>query len=249
LEEKGILTEYPKLSAIDLKKRAQVSEQTTQHELDVMDVKATITAAIRGADSFSILEFTTWPKLCQFNASASPAADRKPVKPDGFLRIDETTSNGSFEHTFYLEVDRSHESQEKITDKALCYREHYTSGGLAVRNGSPRSDYREFPFRVLMVFRTTDRRNNANDAMLRLTKPVRTMVWTTTQKELLNDPLGAIWIRPSDYHAVTQGTPFDPDRKRESIYRRQAERERLVEATVIKHPLLQASGAADHSVM
>ena len=149
------------------------------------------------------------------------------------------------EHTFYLEVDRSQESQEKITSKALCYRDHFTSGGLAVRFGHPRSDYKAFPFRVLMVFRTTERRNNAADAMLRLTKPIRQMVWTTTQDELLNEPLGAIWVRPADYEAVTKGTPFDSERHRDLIYRRQTERERLVETGVAKHFLLQAHQVSD----
>lgn len=243
LRERGTLADYPKLEWTSLEKRAQVSDLTLRHELEVMAVKAAMVPAITAREGFSVAEFSTWPLLFQFQArrpaTASLASKEVLVKPDGYIRVHEKEPDGGLsEHTFFLEVDRSTETQATLAQRAACYRDYYTRGGLAARNGKPRSVFADFPFRVLMVFKNAERRNNTAETLLQTQPSILTQVWLTTFAEATADPLGPIWIRPLDYREATKGTPFDPTRRRDSIYRRQSEREAQVDASVGKHRLL-----------
>jgi hypothetical protein len=242
LREKGKLTDYPQLSSRAMEKRANVSKQTIHHELEVMDVKAAFHSAIRGTDRFTVAEFSTWPLLYQFEAFRSRSnAKPNPVRPDGFICIHENKADGSVWELppFFLEVDRSHEGQNKLADKAACYLDYYKSGGFAERNGKPRSDYKEFPFRVLMVLKNAERRNNTAERLLQSTPPIFTLVSLSTFAEVTANPLAPIWITPADYREATKGTPYDPDHRRPtSVYRRQIEREALVESRIEKQSIL-----------
>src|SRR5262245_37973264 len=68
LRDRGVLSDHPQLSATALNKRANVSELTIRHELDIMDVKAAFHAAIRQTEQFTVATFCTWPLLYQFEA-------------------------------------------------------------------------------------------------------------------------------------------------------------------------------------
>lgn len=238
LSEQGVLVEYPTLPVTALTKRAQVSALTLRHELEVMDAKVAVVSAITKAPGFAITEFSTWPQLYQFRAHRPDNRAEVTVKPDGFVRIREQSDGGVFEHTFFLEVDRSTETQDILALKAACYLDYYRSGGLAVRNGQHRSAYKDFPFRVLFVFKSAERRNNAAERLLQNQPPIFTQVWLTTMAEVLADPLGEIWIRPVDYRDATEGTTYAPGAARGFRYTRQSAREELVESRVKKHQLL-----------
>lgn len=243
LAEAGHLVDYPSVSLSALQKRAQVSDLTLRHELEVMEVKAALSSAIAALPAYSIVEFATWPLLIQFKAfrSSNSGYGKEEVllKPDGLLRLHEQEQEEVYEHAFYLEVDRSTESQEVLAQKASCYINHYRSGGLALRHGGQRKDYQLYPFRVLMVFRNGERRNNTAERLLQVHPPIHTQVWLTTAEEIKQDPLGKIWMRPIDYRDATADTPFDTGRRRDSIgYRRQQEREEFVERLVPKQQLL-----------
>ena len=211
LQEHGVLTQYPAFDLPVLDRRARVSDLTIRHELEVMDVKTAFHAAIKSAAGFAIAEFSKWPLLNEFKVYRS--GNNGPeilVKPDGFIRIHETELDGSkFEHTFFLEVDRSSEIQEVLIARAGCYFDYYKSGGFAVRNGAARSAFKEFPFRVLMVFKTAERRNNTAERLLQNNPPILTQVCLSTIEEVTRDPLGAIWFCPIDYRKVVERTPFD----------------------------------------
>jgi hypothetical protein len=238
LKRSSILDRYPALSPAAIEKRRGVSEITLRHELEVMDVKAALSAAVRQTDRFQIAEFSTWPLLYEFRAF-QPDGTAVTVKPDGFIRVQEETREGLFERTFFLEVDRSTESQETLAAKACCYRDFYRRGGLAERHGRSRSEYEAFPFRVLMILRNTERRNNTAERLLTLTPPVLSQVWLTTFAEVTSNPLAAIWVRPSDYRDVISGSAFDLARTDSlRVYRRQLERDRLVEQQIVKRAFL-----------
>jgi hypothetical protein len=102
-----------------LERRAQVSDLTIKHELEVMDVKAAFHAAIKETGSFSIDVFSTWPLLNEFRAYRPDNGAETPVMPDGFIHINEKAKDGSvWEHTpFFLELDRSNEVQETLVAK------------------------------------------------------------------------------------------------------------------------------------
>jgi hypothetical protein len=122
--------------------------------------------------------------------------------------------------------------------KAHGYRDYFQAGGLALRYGYSAADYKSFAFRVLFVFRNAERRNNCAETLLRMSPPVLSQVWLTTQEELLREPLGAIWLRPIDYRDAVTGTPFDLSRKVMGVYRRRPEREAWIEAKTVKLVLL-----------
>jgi hypothetical protein len=168
--------------------------------------------AVREHPNLSITEFSTWPALYQFTARhTSPVHGRREllVKPDGFIRIRERTTEGHFEHLFFLELDRSTESQEIVAQKAACYLDYYHSGGLALRFGNRRDNFKSFPFRVLMVFKTGKRQNNALERLIRNIPPILTQVWASTLVEAANSPLTAIWTRPKDYLSVAKNHGSD----------------------------------------
>ena len=215
---RGMLFEYPSLAWNQLEDRAKVSELTLRHELAVLDVKTALACAIRATPRYELLEFSTWPLLYQFQA-AQPALPGYPparvlIRPDGFVRLHEHAPEGDlFEHFLFLEVDRSTEPRETLARRAFGYQDFYRRGGLAVRYGSTREAYKDFPFRVLMVLPNEERRNNMAERLLQNDPPVLTMVWLTTFSEITADPLGAIWMRPLDYREITKGTLYDPSRR------------------------------------
>jgi len=238
------LIDYPTIGWQAMEKRTSVSPLTLQHELDVMTAKAAMTSAIAKADTYQISEFSTWPRLFAFpskQANAQGYAKRVWIKPDAFIRICENDADDfdATEHHFYLELDRSTESQSRLQAKAGAYAEYYRSGGFAKRCGATIEKYAQFPFRVLIVCRTAERRNNTAIAMLARHPPILTMVWLTTMEELCRDPLGPIWIRPIDYRDATKGTPFDPyERPESTTYRREIVREEFVQKSIRTHALL-----------
>jgi hypothetical protein len=237
LRDHGVLAEYPALSARTFEKRAAVSELTLRHELEVMDVKAAFHSAEKTAN-VSIAEFGTWPLLHQFDVSRNGHGETT-VKPDGFIRIHEKESDGTSEHAFFLEVDRSSESLDTLVAKAACYLAHYQSGGFAERNGAPRTAFKEYPFRVLIVCKSAERRNNTALRLLQNNPPIFTHAHLSTQAEVTADPFGAVWLTPAAYRDATKGTPFDSERAPVAQpYRSQPDREAHVEKNAAKCILL-----------
>ena len=242
LNSQGQLSEFPALGKNSFEARANVSELTLRHELEIMDVKASFHAALSKSEKFSLAEFSTWPLLHQFETSRHGHGSDILVKPDGFIRIHEQEEDTKgFAHECFLEVDRSSEKQDALIAKAVCYLEYYRTGGFAARNGASRSDFKDFPFRVLMVFKSAERRNNTAERLVHNNPPILTQVWLTTLAEVTSDPFGAIWIQPKGYRETTSGTPFETGRKNSTFgYRSQPERETFVEKHITKLRLLEA---------
>jgi hypothetical protein len=241
LQAHGILKEYPQLDLPVLEKRARVSDLTIRHELEIMDVKAAFHAAIKNTENFTLAEFSTWPLLYQFEAFRNGRGGTTvTVKPDGFIRIHEQEQDGGVsEHVFFLEVDRSSETQDTLINRAGSYFDYYKSGGFAVKNGAPQSAFKEYPFRVLMIFKSAERRNNTAERLLQNTPPILTQVCLSTIDEVTSNPLGAIWFRPIEYHEATKGTAFDTEKRREQWgYQRQTARELWIEQKVQKRCIL-----------
>lgn len=243
LRELGILAEYPRHDLPALERRAQVSTLTISHELEVMDVKSAFHSAIQSTEKFNIVEFSTWPLLNQFEVSRNGYGSDILVKPDGFIRFHEKESAGGVsEHSLFLEVDRSSEMQDTLVNRAGAYFDYYKSGGFAVKNGATRDCFKEYPFRVLFVFKSAERRNNMAERLLQNTPPILTLVYLTTFAEVKADPLGPIWIRPLDYREVTKGTHHDPEgRSQQFGYKRQTARELFIELKIRKIRLLEGS--------
>jgi hypothetical protein len=234
-------SEYPTFGEDSFVARANVSEPTLRHELEIMDVKAAVHDALRKSEIFSIDKFCTWPELYQFETPHPGHGADILVKPDGFIRIHEKEpGTKGFFHELFLEVDRSNETQDRLVGKAASYMEYYKSGGFAVRNGGSRSQVKDFPFRVLIVVKSFDRRNNLAERLAMNNPPILRQAWLTTFAEVTADPLGPIWILPVDYRNVTAGTRFYNERPNRTFeYRRQAEREAFVEEKIKKWKLFE----------
>lgn len=241
LREQGVLAEYPVHSLPALVKRAVVSEAIIPHELAVVDVKTAFHSAVRKVQKLSLAEFGTWSQLYEFEISQNswPAF---PAKPDGFIRIHEAmVEGGIFENSFFLEVDRSTETQSILVSHATAYLDYYKSGGFALRNGAPRSAFENYPFRVLFVLKTEERRNNTAERLLQCNPPILTQVYLSTISEVRRNPLGAIWIRPLDYREASKDTIFSfSDQWRRQAYARQTMRDLHVAKTIKKIPLLDS---------
>jgi hypothetical protein len=245
LHKHGILAQYPAFDLPALERRARVSNLTIQHELAVMDVKMAFHSAITTTPSFTIAEFSTWPLLNEFKAYRSGHNGAEIlVKPDGFISIHEKEAGTKgFAHEFFLEVDRSTETQDVLITRAGCYFDYYKSGGFAAHNGAARSAYKEYPFRVLFVFKNAERRNNMAERLLQNNPPILTQVVLSTFDEVLTNPLGAIWTCARDYRDAVKGTAFEVKHHQEKFgYQRQTAREIFIEKNVRKFRLL----AEDH---
>lgn len=198
LVQNGHVADLPRLSLTAFERRARVSDLTIRHELAVMDVKTALVRGISSESGMTVLEFTTWPLLNQFGVSRQRRSAIT-VKPDGYLRVEETTKAGEvYEHAFYFEVDRGTETLGTLSERAVCYRDHYARGGYAMSRGGNSADYAAFPFRVLYVLPSPVRLANTARALLALQPPIETQVWLTTMKELCTDALGHVWVRPRD---------------------------------------------------
>lgn len=238
IHEEGVLHDLPQLPWSALEQRLQVSELTLRHELEVMNVKAAFFTTTREHPSINIAEFTTWPMLCQFKAVLRQG-DEITVKPDGFLRLRHEIGAELFEHIFFLELDRSTETLDTLVRKAQAYLAYYQAGGLAERFGHHRSAYKEFPFRVLMVFKTAERRNNVAERLLAGSPPILTLTWLATIDEVFAGPLGPLWVRPRDYREAIAGTAYSNGSPQLSdVYRRDADRNRHVEGRLQRQTLL-----------
>lgn len=241
LKDKGMLLAYPPRALASFEARANVSDLTVRHELEVMDVKAAFHSAIRRTEACKLEQFSTWPRLHEFEASSSGyGAKEMTIRPDGFIRIRTAERDSSAtERTFFLEVDRSTEIQDTLVTRAGSYLQFYKSGGFAVKNGAPRSEFKNFPFRVLMIFKTAERRNNTAERLLQSNPPIFTQACLATLEDVKRDPLGSIWIYPRDYREATAGTMFGTERKRlQSECKHQAEREGFVECRIKKSSVL-----------
>jgi hypothetical protein len=254
LRRTGQLADYPAIGWESMERRAHVSPFTLQHELDVLSTKAALISKLRTATHHRVAEFSTWPWLFAFKARQQTAdgyGRAVMMKPDAFVRIqiDGSGDMAPRQSSFYLELDRSTETQQNLRGRASGYLDFYRTGGFAKRCGQTPESFRQFPFRVLWIFRNAERRNNAAESFLRHHPPILTMAWLTTFDELVKNPMGDIWIRPVDYQRVIRGTPFDPIRHSPTnFYRRQKAREQFVEARITKSTLLTETEKSDPSL-
>lgn len=235
----GMIEDLPHITWLQLEKRVRVSELTLQHELDVQDVRGAFYLAAGTSPELSVAEFSTWPILFQFDA-LTPAGAAVTVKPDGFLRLHKRSPTGEvFEYLAFLEVDRSTEPHETLMTRAACYRDYYRRGGFAMRRGELPEAFEQFPFRVLMVLKNAERRNNTAERLLQLRPPILTQVWLTTFAETTSNVFGSVWTRPTDYREAVEGSPF-ADAHLVGTYRRKVAREEFVEQRLNKHSLFGA---------
>jgi hypothetical protein len=186
-------------------KRAQVSELTLKHELEVMDVKAAFQREATKRDDITIAEFSTWPKLNEFSVrdeADRPFGKMKKVKPDGFIRIHQRDPDGSlWEHMYFLEVDRSTEKLDILAQRLRSYNLFYRSGGIAKKFGVAQASFRDFPFRILVICKSNSRVQNLVELLTKNSPSIlqQIAVYPMLEAELNPfQPLDSSWQPRSD---------------------------------------------------
>jgi len=117
-------------------------------------------------------------------------------------------TGGVSEYSFFPELDRSSQTQDTLATRAGAYVDFYKSGGFAVRNGAARSAYKEYPFRVLFIFKNAERRNNMAEQLLENNPPIFTQVMLSIFNEVVVHPLDPIWTCPRDYREADERDAF-----------------------------------------
>ena len=239
----GHLSDYPHFTWKQLEKRIDVSPLTIPHELEVLDVKTSLSCALSRTPGAELREFLTWPRLYEFTAAQPPrdgySSSRVTIRPDGYIRLYEQEGEDYHEHFLFLEVDRDTEHHETLVLRFYGYHDYDRRGGLAEWYGESAELRDEFTFRVLVVLHSDERRNNLAERLLQNNPPVLRRAWLTTYREVTTNPLGAIWMRPLEYREITRGTEFDPSRPRTGAYRRRKEREEFVAGELEKLSLFE----------
>jgi Replication-relaxation len=210
LADRGHLADYPNLGLAALEKRARVSELTVRHELSVMDLKIAFTTGVAKQSTLTLHQFCTWPRLYQFSSSTIAEGFRMRqgiIKPDGYMRLAEETDGASREHIFFIEMDRSTENLASLVARAVAYLDYYRSGGFAVWRGGSRDEYKKYPFRILGVFISEERKKNLAARLLENDPPIRHQWYLATLADAIRDPLGPIWTTPADCEDSADDSP------------------------------------------
>lgn len=184
---------------------------------------------------FSVTEFATWPRLYEFKTEHLDTRERITLKPDAYIEIHESVDDEVAEHRFFLEHDRGSEVLQRLAVKAHGYSSFYRTGGLAIRFGFDPSDYKDFPFRVLITLLNEERRNNVAERLLKEAHFLKQQFLLTTLDEFIRDPLAPIWMTLKDYAQATAETIYDP--RQHTARRRVTPRDRMVAERVTKRSL------------
>jgi hypothetical protein len=156
-----------------------------QHHLEIQSIKAALFAACRATEGVSLSHFQA-PGHELLSKQHLCAA----LRPDASLRLDLQDGSSNNHPLFYfLEIDRSTETQGILMQKAARYLEYSRR-----REGFP-----THRFRVLFVFTTKARRDNTAVRLLTAEPRMHSLIWLTTEEEFVTNPLGLIWVSPKDY--------------------------------------------------
>ena len=202
LKQAGLLDPSDDRGWIKIQKRQRIGDLMLQHELAVLDVKTAFITAIGNHSQLELVEMSVAPDRHQFRVVEAVPAPGGGVrfrslfaKPDGFLHFRQRREDGSMaDRFFFLEVDRGTEPLGRLLQKSRHYTQYYRKGGFAIRLGQRREEFRRFPFRVLMIFKSALRVTNAVTKLARPGGGRKWQVAFTTMNELLSSPLKAIGI-------------------------------------------------------
>lgn len=203
LKDRGLLPDSSQGLPASLERIPRTRDSTVRRELEVLDVRIALQEALAGLP-FTLTCFTTSQHL-QASSSGRPRNGLR-IRPDAFIAFNHTTPGShSSSILLYLQPDRPAESLESLVARAQAYRTHFQSGDFARFLGESPERYRDFPFRVLFVFKTRERQDAFAQCLLSLSPPILTQAWLTTFAELVADPVGAIWLCPIDYRPRSNG--------------------------------------------
>jgi hypothetical protein len=169
-----------------------VSPKMRAHERMLADCHFALTAAARTNGNLSA---DIWhdPGSATFTVRCTDHATIETVRPDGFCSVQMNHHRKFF---FFVEVDRSTETQGHLIHLAQQYRQYSRAADFAARFGDC-YEAKRTTFRVLLILKSPLRLENTLKS-LRLHAGVLTLFWLTTFDSFIRDPFGAIWKCPLD---------------------------------------------------
>lgn len=166
-----------------------VSRHMLRHELLLADCLSCITRSAEAKNWFT--EVSVDENQISFELDCPTHNRRESVTPDAFVTI-----YGEQTEHFFLEIDRSTETQAHLVHLAEQYRSFHRSG--AFRPGpAPECDTRH-RMRVLFVMMSRKRLERTAALVHRFTG-VRTLIWFCLAEDFVADPIDANWRCPIDF--------------------------------------------------
>jgi hypothetical protein len=189
--------------------------------------------------------FSAWPR--EF---ALPARGGSALFPDAYALFHHRPNprEPAVESAAFFEWDRSTEARRVLRKKAEAYDRFYRSGDYARRQGGRPEESNAYPFRTVFVVPNDERRNNVLEEFARPhAQPlIADQFWVTTEKEVVGDPFGPIYLHIGDYINATRGTRYDPA-THVTKYRTR-ERDQLVRERTTKRPLLDLRADSERRI-
>lgn len=192
------------LQSFDHSKTQPISPRMHQHEKMLADVRFALKGAAKQA-GFDIC-FRTAPEETSFSVFCADHGREETVRPDALAELHRETDG--YRHTFFLEIDRSTETQGHLIHLGNQYRSLKKSRRFIGEANHP-YDRTKVSFRVLLIVRSRQRMTNSGANFCRFAG-INTLVWITTIDEFLQDPFGAIWQCPVDFKDSGPPLPARP---------------------------------------
>lgn len=208
LKDRGLLLNCSQSLPTSLDRIPRTSASTIQRDLELLDIRISLVTAVRTQPTLPLSRFVTSHSVPPVKSPSLRSGGVTQVRPDAFIEIDERRPGGHTTRSrLFLQLDRRAESLEVLVSRADAYRTHFQSGDFARFLGEPPQRYRDFPFRVLYVFKSGERRDAFARLLLAQSPPILTQAWLTTFPELVSDPLGPIWLCPIDFRSLADNQP------------------------------------------
>jgi hypothetical protein len=169
-----------------------VSPRMIRHERMLADCQFALTA--RADEQDCLVDFSNDPEKAAFCVNCSDHALAETVRPDGFCSIQ--TGFRTPKDFFFIEIDRSTETQGHLIHLGKQYRSYRRSGEFTARFGN-QYEANQPSFRVLLIMKSPQRLENTLKN-LRFHAGVGTLFWLTVFDSFVRDPFGRIWRCPAD---------------------------------------------------
>lgn len=214
-----LLVESSKVEKEEVKfksKKNRVKREKIQHELDINEVKISLTLAMaekKGAyllpdypnskkrpDIMRIREIFSWRRGPDtWDYVEDKHGEHISVRPDLVFSLNGTV--------YFLEVDRGTMTLSRFKRKLRGYREYCSKGNF-------RSKYKVNDFRVLTTAPSERRRNNLLEQAIKVGGSIR--VFFAVYDEVIDNPFGAVWIRGKEYKEAGV-LEVDKEKKRDEL--------------------------------
>jgi len=214
----------------------RVKPEKKQHEIDANEFKVVLTIAVRENNYAELLFCERGSSFWDYVKDPDPDPKDKreyiPIRPDRFIGL---KING-LSNYFFLEIDRGTMRLKECARKLGGLREYYFSGGFFKKYGQPGYKKEHYSYRVLITAPTEERRNNLVEKAIE--QGSLEMCWFGLFSEVIQDPLGKVWIRGKEYKEVLERLA---EWERERILRthRKLERDEIIKKGVDRRSILE----------